>query len=601
MPHTKNNTSDHTLAYWIILIVLFLTCLVLGAIGFRSYFIIHGEEYNFGRYLYRALQLFTFEGGDIQQPIPCLLQLIRFFAPFITILAVIGALWDIIMEQRKRIKIARLKNHIVIIGFGKKGRNVLQNHLKKKDQIQEKKCKILRMIHNFLKKKDKILVIDIDPHNPLLDSIKSRRSFTIIGDATQPAVIKKSRITEAKSVYLLMGDDTSQVNTCLLIYQLIEKSDRDDSNALDCIMHLRNQEFLYTMRSHNLAIDTKDGLTVSIFNVYENSARVLFEENPPDHSGISRNSDKYVQIIIIGFGQAGEALALQTAQTGHYLNGKKPHVLIIDRLAAQKIPDFLRRYPTYNDYCDLLYLAMDADSPQLIQHLSPYFDDPRALTTMVLCLDNSTHNMMIGKQLENLKEYKEGDPPWLFVRINDDETYKTFPEEVNPYGLPSITCSDDVIRMGKLDTLGVAFHYNYLIERAIQRMLEHNLPRKESEKSWQELSQEYKDSNRRAADHIGVKVRAIGYEITDIVKSEKPIKFPEDAVENLAILEHKRWYAERSLAGWTYGKEDDPRTRKNQNLVDWKNLPESVKEYDRSSVRNIPYVLMLVGKTIKKI
>ena len=82
--------------------------------------------------------------------------------------------------------------------------------------------------------------------------------------------------------------------------------------------------------------------------------------------------------------------------------------------------------------------------------------------TMVLCLDNSTHNMMIGKQLENLKEYKEGDPPWLFIRINDDETYKTFPEKVNPYGLPSITCSDDVIRMGKLDTLGVAFHYNYL-------------------------------------------------------------------------------------------------------------------------------------------
>ncbi len=269
-------------------------------------------------------------------------------------------------------------------------------------------------------------------------------------------------------------------------------------------------------------------------------------------------------------------------------------------MAAQKIPDFLRRYPTYNDYCDLLYLAMDADSPQMIQHLSPYFNDPRAITTMVLCLDNSTHNMMLGKQLENLKECEDGDPPWLFVRINDDETYETFPEEINPYGLPSITCSDEVIRMGRLDILGVAFHNNYLIERTIQRMLKPGLPKKESEKSWQELSQEYKDSNRKAADHIGVKVRAIGYEITDIDISGKPMKFPEDKVENLAILEHKRWCAERSLAGWAYGK-DDSRTRKNENLVDWRNLTESVKDYDRSSVRNIPHVLMLVGKTIKKI
>jgi hypothetical protein len=209
--------------------------------------------------------------------------------------------------------------------------------------------------------------------------------------------------------------------------------------------------------------------------------------------------------------------------------------------------------------------------------------------------------MMLGKQLENLKERKEGDPQWLFVRINDDETYETFPEKINPYGLPSITCSDEVIRLGRLDKLAEAFHNNYLIERAIQRMSEHTLPRKESEKSWQELSPEYKDSNRRAADHIGVKIRAIGYKFTDIDKSGKIMKFPEDEVENLAILEHKRWCAERSLAGWTFGKDDDPKTRKNQNLVDWKDLPESIKEYDRSSVRNIPYVLMLVGRTIKKI
>ena len=117
--------------------------------------------------------------------------------------------------------------------------------------------------------------------------------------------------------------DHQKVNACLLIYQIIKESGRDENNALNCVIHLQQQEFLNTMRSHNLVKDSHDGLMLNIFNIYENSARELFENNPPDCSGIGIDSKEHLHIIIIGFGKAGEALAIQTTLTGHYINGGK--------------------------------------------------------------------------------------------------------------------------------------------------------------------------------------------------------------------------------------------------------------------------------------
>jgi len=573
MAPIKDNSPDHKFIYWIALVGLFLFTMTSGIIGYHGYLIIHGEEHNFLRTLYRTLQLFNFEGGDLAKPLPWELNLARFTGPITTIMALLAALLELFKEQWQRLRISWMKNHVVIIGFGKKGKSIMEESIQNKERV---------------------LIIELDPLNPNLASIRLPRCRLILGDATNISIIRKSRITKAKSVFLLMGDDTRQINACLIIYQLIKQCSRNDSNALNCIMHLQKQDFLNTMRSHNLTQDTKDGLTVNIFNVYENSARELFEKNPPDRLGISEHSEKYVQIIIFGFGQAGEALALQTALNGHYLNGKKPHVLVVDRMAAQKIPDFLRRYPTYIDYCDLLYLDLEADSPQLIHHLSNHLGDPNALTTMVICFDNSTHNMLLGSQLENIIKTKPDDPPWLFVRINDDESYHTFTGNINPYGLPSAACSQEVICTGKLDKLSMAFHENYLIERAQKRKKDPNLPKKEAEKVWNNLSQEYKDSNRKAADHMGVKLRGIKCEIVDINNTKAEALFDPDELEKLAMLEHERWSAERSLAGWTYAKKDDPSTRKNENLVDWDILSNDTKDYDRTSVGSIPQILKLI-------
>jgi hypothetical protein len=213
--------------------------------------------------------------------------------------------------------------------------------------------------------------------------------------------------------------------------------------------------------------------------------------------------------------------------------------------------------------------------------------------------------MLLGSQLSHLKKTKDTDDPWLFVRINDDESFQSFPGNINPYGLPSKACSQEVICMGTLDKLARAFHYNYLRnrveERKRKRKSKGKFVDKDADKWWKDLAQEYRDSNRKAADHIAVKLRGIECKIVDVDKSKKPATLTPSEIEELAILEHSRWSAERTLAGWSYGRNRDEASKKNPDLTNWMNLSPTSKEYDRNSIRNIPEVLKHINKAVDRI
>ena len=570
MTIATNTTNVQKSFYWILLISLFTFSFIAGILGFKTYFILQGENYDWVRAVYRTLQLFTFEGGDLLGKVPWSLNVVRFTAPITTLMAALMAFLEIFRERWKRMKIAGMKNHVVIIGLGSKGMNILEESMLKKE---------------------KVLVIEVDPLNPNLASISPPRSRWLTGDVNNKNILKNARITKAKSVFLLMGDDTTQVNTCLNIYQLIKECDRNKENALICIMHLHKPEFLNTIRSHSIVKNTNDGLVLNVFNVYENSAREMFEVNPPDLDGILHNSENFVQVVIFGFGKAGEALAMQTALTGHYLNGKKPKILVVDRMADTLVSDFLKRYPTFKDFCDVDVLPTEANSPQLIHDLVKRIDIENALNTLVLCFDNKTQNLLLGLQMDNMKLSKSEFPPQVLIRTNDNESLGVVSTNIKPYGLSSKVCSRKTIFEGELDTRAKAIHASFLEKR--KKGIDFGT--KTTDVDWEELSLEFQDSNRKAADHIGIKIRGIGCEIVALNDPREEAVFSYEELEQLSELEHRRWNAERSLAGWTYGVIKNEKIRQTPYLTDWNNLSDEIKGYDQEAVENISHVLGIVG------
>ncbi len=567
MNSESNNHHPQKFYFWMLLIGLFFVNLVLGVIGFEHYYNYHDLEHDLAKSFYNTFQLYVFESGSLSGFIPWELHIARFTAPLVPLFAIIMTVLQIFREQLGRLKISMMRNHVVIIGFGSKGKNIMEG---------------------LLRKKKKILIIDSDGDIPGSGSMQYSKCRLLLGDATDKTVLKKANVTHAEMVYILSGNDNTQIKACLEIYQLIKESNRSKEDPLNCIMHLQNQEFMNTLKSHNLVQNVEDAFALRVFNVYESSARELFEESPPDGIGIPADSNTLVQIIIFGFGLAGEALALQTALTGHYANGIKPKVLIVDRMAEEKVHDFLERHPAFTDYCELKYISSEADSLQLINQIIPYTDIPDTFTSIVLCYENKTQNLLSGLQLDNVsfKEHVN-----IFISTSDDVAFKSVSQKVKPYGMSSKVCSHEAICSEFLDKKAIAFHNNYLEKRR----KEDDFGKKDADVPWEELSQEYKDSNRKAADHIGVKMRAIACEIVKADDTRPEAKLTEEELLMLAELEHRRWNAERALAGWTYSEVRNDKARKTPDLTEWENLTKEIREYDIDAVKSIPEVLAKGG------
>lgn len=73
-----------------------------------------------------------------------------------------------------------------------------------------------------------------------------------------------------------------------------------------------------------------------------------------------------------------------------------------------------------------------------------------------------------------------------------------------------------------------------------------------------------------------------------------------DLVERLASNVHDTWALGRIKEGWTYGHERNDMLKKHPCLVDYNELPESEKEYDRNTAIETLKLILKLGWRIEK-
>jgi hypothetical protein len=71
-------------------------------------------------------------------------------------------------------------------------------------------------------------------------------------------------------------------------------------------------------------------------------------------------------------------------------------------------------------------------------------------------------------------------------------------------------------------------------------------------------------------------------------------------LEEMARNAHENWAALRISEGWTWGESRDDELRTHPNLVDYDQLPENEKAYDRRVVAETTKVLLLRGMLRKR-
>ena len=97
----------------------------------------------------------------------------------------------------------------------------------------------------------------------------------------------------------------------------------------------------------------------------------------------------------------------------------------------------------------------------------------------------------------------------------------------------------------------------------------------------------------------------IGCEVAPLVSdgesdAEPAADLTPPEVELLAHLEHRRWCAERRLAGWTFARERDDRQLHHDLLVPWEDLAQNDRYLDRDVVTGALRALRPMGLTVRR-
>lgn len=149
---------------------------------------------------------------------------------------------------------------------------------------------------------------------------------------------------------------------------------------------------------------------------------------------------------------------------------------------------------------------------------------------------------------------------------------------------------------GQREALGRAIHQAYRQQQA-DRLAEVD----PAMADWDHLTRNLQESSCQQADHIAKKLARIGCSIGTVAEVENPLEeFGAEEVEIMAEMEHGRWIAERLKDGWRYGPQRDVARKISPYLVPWCDLSDSVREWDRNSVRQIPEFLAKVGLRVRR-
>jgi hypothetical protein len=257
------------------------------------------------------------------------------------------------------------------------------------------------------------------------------------------------------------------------------------------------------------------------------------------------------------------------------------------------------RYPRLSEVCELAPLAVSIDSPKF-ERSAFLFDSTgrRDVSAVYVCLDEDARGFPAALALHQRLRDESAEAVPIVVGTADEGGLASLADGVgglSPFSLLARTCRAEILLSGtRSEILARAIHDEYVRKQTSDGESPATNP---SIVDWAGLPAELRESNRRQADQIGLKLKAIGCGLAPRTDWRAPLlELTADEVELLARVEHDRWRAERLLDGWTYTAGPKNLARKTSPfLVPWEDVPENQRDYDRNTVRNLPAFLAEAG------
>jgi len=567
-------------------IILALTALGFGCFGYWKY---EGHPApDIWSVFYHSIQLLELDAPFLERSIPWQLHVGRYIGAFFLFYAVLLGVMKIFHNEMLLLKL-RLpwrRGHVVICGLGDLG---------------------LRLALDGC---PRYFIVAIEKHckPAALEAAREKGIFVLEGDACDPALLRTARIDRAKFVIATCDEDSTNVAITSLAGQIAAQRPAA-LEPLTSRLLVQNISLRELLRRENVFPPSCPSFSVNFDDLHhwDTAARQALRIHPLDFEPIRKNDEATVCLVVVGFGQMGWSMALQAARTGHHaytVEKKKQLSLVIVAPDPERCRSELRNHqPNLEKFCDVSFenICPDncwKDNHTVIAKLTALFPPGDALVTYAFCRDDDeTTNFCQGVVLAKTVGGRRAQV--LIYQRTRKGFAALFSKEVRGTGLGArvhafgmredILTWDTIIRESE-DILARALHEKYRAHRAREGV---------DEPAWEELSDTLKDSNRQAAEHIEVKLRALGYHsATEDAGREAITRFTENDFLLLCKMEHSRWCAERWLAGWEYGQQTNRLRKINKCLVPWDDLLPADQQKDREQIEAIPEILSRIGKAI---
>ncbi len=572
----------------IVTLVMVAIVFVCGFTGYWRYdFENSGSPPEVLSVLYCTAQLFIGQAERLPGAIPWELHVARIGGIIILFAGAVGAFF---LLFRGHITLARLylpwrKGHVVICGLGERG---------------------LRIALEGRRRGRFVVAIDRHADTPAVAQARSAGIVLLHGDATDERTLVRARLNRADSVIAACALDGTNVAIASRIGRLMEKTGTRTTPLL-CRVMIRDpwMRDLFFCGDHFPRVNTQFRVNMSDLDHFGTAARQALHAHPLDFRPIHPKDPTVVHLVVIGFGPMGQALALHAAQVGHFANevtqGIKPRMTIVDSPAGKGWKDFKAGFPQVDQVCEVRALLRNPPARDEIREFVSELNglEPAAtLATYAVCLEDDAANLQLGLSLAG--ELADRSAQVLVYQSTRSGYAALFegegPNCPMPANVHAFGMAEDIL------TWDALFHEG---EDAVAKALHEDFRERhpgEAGQDWDRLSEGFKDSNRLAADHIPVKLRAIDCVDGPLQAGREPIEhFERHEVDLLAQMEHIRWCAERRTAGWQYGPVTDRARKISCCLVPWKDLPPKEQNKDPEQIRAILTALKKVRRGVYRV
>jgi len=569
--------QDHQ---WTLVGIAAVLSLYFGIMGFRDHFASAGESHSFFELLYRSLQLFIMESGAFSGAINWKLELARFLSPAIAAYAAICAFVLIFREQIHFFRVRLFKDHIIICGLSNKG---------------------ILLAQGLLDNKERVVILELDESNDYIAQCRERGAVILAGDATDAEMLRKARIKKAKYLISVCGDDGVNTEVAVNARSLVKDPKK---RVLTCIVHIVDPQLCHLLREREIGEDQIESFRLEFFNVFSSGAKICLEEYPPFD-----DKTKSPHLLIVGVGRMGESLVVHASKKWEGLSAdtnQKLEITIIDREAKNKV-DLLRiKYPQLRESTALNPLQIDINSKEF-QEARFLFDANGTcrFTGIYICFDNDSFGLSTALSLhQHLRKHSimiiirmtrdSGLATLLHAEKTKEDANEDSFKKLHAFGLIDNTCAPALLVSGIHERLARIIHEEY---RKKQKRMGKTEKENPSLVHWHRLPESLKESNRRQADHISIKLKKLGCGIAPILDWKEPLfEFKKNEIIKMAQLEHKRWMEERKKAGWKYAPgEKNIKKKTSPYLVPWEQLSPEIQNLDKDTVINIPLLLAKAG------